>query len=322
MEVVTKISLIILFFTLSLPPLMAEEMDTSAPSVLVIRSEGVDFEEVVRGIRYELEGTFSIVDKVVEEDDGVSVIAALKEEHSPEVVVLMNNVQINMYREYQQGLDTEHYTPTVSVMAASVGPYIQDIENSVAIEYEIPVVTSAVAVRNVFNLDVQRIGIVHREYLSGFVEENRIFCQSEGIDLVTRSVSDANEVGQALSELEDEDIDALWIPNDNALLTQELIVGTWIPFVNENRLATIVGVEALVNPDFSFGNFAVVPDNAALGSQASNLIFDLMYGDWTVFESGATQPPLSVKTVVNGRAGRDFFGIDQDDLVSVDRVLE
>ncbi|MGM0442571.1 MAG: hypothetical protein ACQEQV_00100 [Fibrobacterota bacterium] len=319
MEVILKKYIVFFLVILSSISVAAEESEEK--SLLIIRSAGDDFQEVVTGLRYELDAVFTIVDTVLEENTK-DAIASLMENVGPKVVVLMNNTQIDAYRSYQKSLDVDTYVPSVSLMAASVDGYIDGMKNCAAIEYEIPIVTSAVGLRSVFSVDIKKIGIVHRSYLNDFVKENRAFCNSEGIDLATEVVSDAEEVGDALNSLRKRDIDALWVANDNVLLSQKLIVNEWIPFVQKNKLPVIVGVESLVNPKFHFGNYAVVPDNIALGNQAANLIYDIMYNDWKVFRNGETQPPLSVKTVVNGPDARKFFDIDEEDLMSVDRVLE
>ncbi len=296
-------------------------------SLLVIRSEGVDFEEAVTGMSFELQYDFDISQMILTGKD-VSVAALEKKiaEVQPDVVVLMNNVAIGLYKKYQEKQSGGKVIPSVSLMAILVSDMISGIKNSAAIEYEIPIVTSAIGLRSTLKKDIKKIGIVHRSNLNRFLEESRQFCQSEGVDLLTVEIEGGKkvkkELAKALATLAKEGVDALWVPNDNKLLSKDLLLKSWIPFQKKQQLPMIVGVKTLVNPKFHFGNFAVLPDHVALGSQAASIVFDIMDNDWQVYEDDNVQKPLSVKTLLNYPDAKSFFGLKKENVMTVDVFLE
>jgi hypothetical protein len=116
------------------------------------------------------------------------------------------------------------------------------------------------------------------------------------------------------------DIDVLWVLNDNVLLPNELLKEVWLPTLRENHIPVIVGVEALVRPQLDFGSLAVIPNPELLGVQAANMLLDMFDADWkTTF--GVVQP-LSVKTVMNARQARRYFGLTAEGVRHIDQVLE
>ena len=72
----------------------------------------------------------------------------------------------------------------------------------------------------------------------------------------------------------------------------------------------------------SFGTFAVLPDQIALGSQAANLLFDIADNGWVLPEDAVIQPPLSTTTTVDLVQAKERFELRADALQKVDRVLE
>ena len=82
----------------------------------------------------------------------------------------------------------------------------------------------------------------------------------------------------------------------------------------------MVGAAPLLNPSSPFGTFAVLPDHAALGAQAANLIFDLADNDWRV-EDHAIELPISTVKVLDVRSAREF-GLRDSAPNHVDRPLE
>jgi putative ABC transport system substrate-binding protein len=300
----------------------SEGSQRSVDTILVLRSPGDDFEEAVRGISFHLGEEFFLSDAVIHREDGIDTIGELITTINPAAIVTMNNIQIDMYTQYQHSRRAADFPPAIALMAASVGTYLDDMENAVALEYEVPVVTGVLALRTALNQEVRNVGIVYRDIFSGFIERNREYCRKEDIELVTYRADSSADVADALEFFNDRQVDAVWIPNDNVLLTEKTILYDWIPFIHENQIAAIVGVENLVNPAYNFATAAVVPDNAALGQQVSNIILDLRDNQWRFYEKNILIPPLSVNTIINASAARMYFDRAPEDILNADRVWE
>lgn len=298
--------------------------------LIVFRSSGVDFEEAVKGLSFELEYDFEIHDIVLPKDADENSIKASMDKIKPAVVVLMNNVPIKHYAAYQKSLGSvDKHVPTVSLMAILVEKAISELQNANAISFEIPVVTSAVSVRSTYGSDnIKKIGIVYRSVHDEFVAKNVEFCKNENIELVLHKVEDGSAskmvaaTKKGLKKLIKKDkVSALWVPVDNGLLVPTL-QKAWFPMVNSTKIPVIVGTKNLVKPAMSFGNYAVLPDYVALGSQAASIVYDIMDNDWAVYENGQAQPPLSVKTYLYYPDAKANYGLKKDEIMTVDEFLE
>jgi hypothetical protein len=166
---------------------------------------------------------------------------------------------------------------------------------------------------------------VHRASLSGFVRRQAALAAREQTAVVSEEVSqnpNASEIKRALRRLKQR-CDAIWVLNDDRLLTPRLLADGWLRGLNEPRwVPTIVGAASLVSPTQSFGTFAVLPDHTALGAQAANLLLDIAENDWVLPNSGATQLPLSTTTTVDLTQARQRFALRPSALAQVDKVLE
>ncbi len=127
-----------------------------------------------------------------------------------------------------------------------------------------------------------------------------------------------SELEKALNLLKDQNIDALWIPNDN---NTSLFKSVWIPFAGQFRKPIIVGVEVLVQPKFEFGTFAVIPDTFELGTHAAEIIYDIRDNNWSA-EGREIKPPRSVYKNINMEQALRLFRIDKEKLGNVDNILE
>ena len=177
-----------------------------------------------------------------------------------------------------------------------------DLKNTTGIAYEVPAVTSFVALRQLSTRPLDRVGVVYRPEFEQFVKREADLAKLEKVELLGRRIE--GEIGPrrirlALKELlNNEKVDALWVLNDNALLDPSDIRDGWLPEARRSEIPLLVGVSSLVNPRLSFGTLAVVPDHGALGVQLANLLFELADEDWNVNDH-EIELPLSVETVVD-----------------------
>jgi hypothetical protein len=296
--------------------------------ILVFRPEGGEFAEVVRGMEREIGDDFAIGQRTLAPGASIADMAGPLRQAAPRLVVLMDNRIINLYKRFQASLPDSVPPPrSISLMAASLDREMEGLKLATGIAYEIPILTSTVDLRGILGKSLPRIGVIHRDYLSDFVSANKEYCRREGMALVHVSLKNKEEdfrkaVRKALRTLfEDEKVDALWVPNDNALLAPDLLRDVWIPMVNRYRKPVIVGVEALVQPGLGFGTFAVLPDHTELGRQLAEMVLELS-------ASGSAAPgerirqPLSVIKVMNLPQVRKFAGVGRESLGNVDRILE
>lgn len=297
-------------------------------TLLVVRQDGKDFEDALKGLIEELKSDFTIKDKVITRKSEVDEIKLEIDATNPKLVVLMDNTSITLFKKYQSALkDGETVLPSLSIMGVFIADAIKEIKNATGISYEIPIVTSVVSLRSVLDVPVKKVGVIHREFLDRFLTQNKKFCMMEGIEIVEVTLPNkSSEYKKLLKKglktlFEEHNVDVLWVPNDNAFLKPDIIQNVWVPTVRKKKKPVIVGVEILVSPQLDFGTYAVLPDHVFLGSQAAGKIYDIMENDWQC-ENEKVDPPISVYKIINFRQAKKNFNATEQKLKVVDKILK
>ncbi len=292
--------------------------------VLILRPEGEGFSEAAEGVKTGLSTElFNVSERVFIEKIGSKTVYKAIKEVQPRILVLMDN---GLIRKYSAVKDRYNLTiPAVSVMAVFVSDEISDEKNMAAVSYEMPVVTPVVDLRYITEESIKKVGILHREFMGDFVEKNREFCSQEEIEICSYSLpSDYRnrDIKKGLDSLiKDAEIDVLWIPNDNVILTVETLKRYWIPYVKRYSVPVIAGIETLISSDMNFGAFGALPDHFEIGKQAAELIYNVRQSNWK-FEENIVEPPLSIYKLLNKELAEDYLGIKKKRLPSIDRIIE
>jgi hypothetical protein len=306
------------------PPPGAQEKGT----ILVAMPETTQTKEVWAGLADELAHEYRLVAVRVEGDGAAAAadIGAAMARYQPQGVVLMNNPTVAAYRAFQERTRLGSYPPAVVVMTSFFDAALPAvISSATGISYEVPLITAVTHLRKVLSTPIERVGVVARPTQRGFVQRQAALAAREQITVIAQEVSaapNASEVKWALRRLKDQ-IDALWVLNDDRLLTPRLIADGWLPGLNERPYrATIVGAAALVSPPQSLGTFAVLPDHTALGVQAAGILFELAENGWALPPGAQVQLPLSTTTTLDLLQVRERFSLRVGALQHVDRVVE
>jgi hypothetical protein len=293
--------------------------------IVVFLPDTLQAGEVWHVMRDELAADFQLIGVLTRSPDDVQAIAEAFSRHRPSALVLMNNTSVAAYGEYQRRYPTSRFPPAVIVMSSFLDGPRRPLQAVTGISYEVPLITVVTNLRKLIASPIERVGVVHRGFLRGFVERQAQIAQVEQIRLAREELSNspnASELKHALRKLK-ERADALWVLNDDRLLTPRLILDGWLPAFEERPwVPTIVGVASLVSPGSSFGTFAVLPDHAALGVQAADLVFAIAQNGWTLPKDSSIQLPLSTTTTIDLASARERFALREQALAQVDRILE
>lgn len=296
-----------------------------AKSILVCMPETRQTSEVWRGLSDELSQEFELVAVRTEGEDVSATIARGMTRYRPAGLVLMNNPTVEGYRQLQARSHGTAFPPAVIVMSSFLEGKPAQLRAATGISYEVPLITVVTNLRKLIATPIDRVGVVHRASLAGFVKRQAALAEREQTAVVSEEVSqapNASEIKRALRRLKQR-CDAIWVLNDDRLLTPRLLADGWLHGLNEPPwVPTIVGAASLVSPSQSFGTFAVLPDHTALGTQAANLMLDIADNDWVLPGSGATQLPLSTTTTVDLTQAKERFALRPSALAQVDKVLE
>ena len=293
-------------------------------TVLVCMPETSQTEQAWVGLSDEFAGEFGVVALRVEGKGDAELIAEAVARHQPRGVILMNNPTLAAYRSFERSRAGAQRLPNVSIMtsflqAQALGP------NATGVAYEIPLITSVTQLRKVMASRTDRVGVVYRSRLRRFVALQTELAKREQISVTGEVVGEQpneSEIKRALRRLKQR-VDAIWVLNDNQLLTPHLISKGWLPGLNEKPWKpTVVGAESLVRAELSFGTFAVLPDHTELGTQAASVMFDIADEGWALPRGYKTQLPLSTKVTIDLVQAKERFELQPDALAQVDRVLE
>ncbi|HYQ16207.1 MAG TPA: hypothetical protein VEQ58_10630 [Polyangiaceae bacterium] len=304
---------------------LASSVAAGKPTVLVCMPDTKQTREVWAGLLDELAQHFTLVAMRVEGERGPSVVASAMQRYHPACVVLMNNPTVLAYARFQAAARLEHYPPAIVVMTSFLDRRPAALDDATGISYEVPLITVVTNLRRLMSSPVERVGVIRRQPLHGFVARQAELARREQITVIEQPVSlepNAAELKYALRELK-QSCDAIWVLNDDRLLSQRLIADGWLPGLNERPYKpAIVGAASLVSPTQSFGTFAVLPDHTALGVQTANRVFDLADASWHLGSRDDVELPLSTTTSVDLVQARERFALRQDALERVDHILE
>lgn len=295
--------------------------------VLVLRPEGPNFLEAVKGLRSELGTELDVEDAPLKQAGAAEEAAAAKRVH-PKAVVLMDNGIIEAWRNVEEKWnDTVAAPPAIAMMAVRVDRTLSGLKNVEGISYEVPGLTIMLLLRSLMEEPVQRVGVVHTAAMTDFVAGAAKWLESEKITLVPIVVGSggdaAKDVRKAIWQFQNkESVDALWILNDNQYLNMEVVRKGWLPALADFRAPVVVGVENLVTPRIRFGTFAVLPDHYGLGVQAAGLILNLEADGWRMQKPGSVEPPMAVHKILNVKAARERFRMRAEVLEQMDKLLE
>ncbi len=323
------------------------------PRLLAVGPAGDNFGQAFESMTEEISGDFELSYGVITNAKGSArkkrreykKFIAYLEELEPSMLVLMDNFSVDLYYQYQKEFKGKRpFPPAIVAMALIVKEAIQRLENTVGISYEIPASISLRDLRSVISMPLERVGVIYREEFSDFFEEQKRHCRREKIELVGYSIQSAKrrsdsgqtpglkrvksrrrQISEGLQHLiEKERVDALWVMNDNALLSKFLIENVWVPRLSEFRKPVVVGVRGLLMVE-GFGNFAELPDHYEIGNWISDLALEIRDNEWALPESlrlNRVRQPVSAEKVILIKFARRHLGFKEEQLGEIDHVLE
>lgn len=275
----------------------------AANNVLIIRGDNKAFSDIVEGITADFESEISIDEYVTHNSISQSDVKTLLATHSPSALILIGNQAINAYSELQNAEPLADFPPAIALGALHIDKFVVNMSNTKGIRYEIPAVTSLVHLRSVIDQPVKNVGVLYRQWMKDDFLENLRYCQDEGINLIgmelpNQSSNLPGRIKSALSYLKAQSVDAIWVVNDNVLLTKDTLVNAWLPELKYFDKPVVVGVESLLYTPLNFGAYAIVPDHYGLGVQSAGVLGDLIDNQWKLDDT-SIEPPLSIRKLIN-----------------------
>ncbi|MEL6185830.1 MAG: hypothetical protein AAFU79_14500 [Myxococcota bacterium] len=297
-----------------------------APAVLALMPNSPTARETFRGLVEELGEDVNFRYRVVDEATTPERIARWVRTARPRAVVVMNNPTLRVYRRYQTASGDEgRNIPVVGILTSFLRESGRGVQNLGGVIYEVPLLTSVVNLRSLVDQPVRRVGVLHRRIFGRFLDEQGRLAAPEGVELVPVEIENATptKIREGLARLRlDQRVDAIWILNDNRLLTRELVRDAWLPALRDNATPVIVNVRSLLSSRVDFGSFAVLPDHFALGAQAGQMLANIADRGWTFGARGGFEYPVAVRKVLDVGFARENLALVEDELRAVDELVE
>lgn len=300
-------------------------------TIMVVRPHNSHFDHAAEGLGEHLDLDLSLEHFYLSKADNRRRDAKLREFHgrvketNPALFVLMNNNSVSFIRSFHQAYPRYRDVPCLVLMAVFADKAVARLPNATGIQYEIPAITNLVNLRSLMATPIRRVGVIHRPHLRKYVATQKALCQKERIELTTVEVDKGwginRRIRKALKELiEEREIDALWVINDNELLKAGLIKRGWNPGLKGFEKPVVTGLENFVTNPNLIGSFGVVPDHYELGRQASELLSNIRRHKWRAQEC-PIRYPFSVRKIVNLDKINTAVLIRKQALLEMDEVI-
>ncbi|WP_437578766.1 hypothetical protein [Sorangium sp. So ce887] len=301
-------------------PLSETPPPNGKPVISIIAPSDSQLDDMLKSLRVELSDEYRVtISPLRVEESSPEIVGRIVARDRPRAVVLVNNSTVLLYRNWARSAPAP---PVALILMASFAEELQrTVPNSVAISYEVPAVTAMVGLRTL-GLDVRRVGVVYRQGFASHIARQETLMQVEKLTFVRQELSNkprVQDLRAALVHLQRAEVDAIWLPNDNGLLSPTFLTHVWLPYVDRLGAPVVVAVRSLVNEHAEFGTFAAIPDTQALTVQAADFLYELADADWKLRASDV-RLPISVKRLVDVRLARRF-GLDSSQFGQVDFLV-
>ena len=117
-----------------------------------------------------------------------------------------------------------------------------------------------------------------------------------------------------------ENIDALWILNDNHLINNKLLHQVWLPELRHSGKPVVAGIENLISEQVGLAHFAVVPDPVLMGVQAAEMVYEISEANWSA-EGIRPRMPIGVQKILNMKKLDRSISVNKEAMLELDRVI-
>ena len=243
-------------------PLTGYKLDSELASIMVISPHAPENCALIKALSDEFVGSHNIIVHWIDDTSSTDSLFDSINQTKPSAIVLLDNSAVSLFETYQQQKPEQIHPPAVVAMTVFLELVIDGLKNATGVTYEVPGVASLTALRNVSRQPIKRVGLVFRETFQWLIDTQQTLLEKENFTLIGQKVSDfpkPSELQNALSQLQSNNIDVLWILNDIGLFDHGALEKAWMPFIYKYNYPTIVGVESFLKqstPLRYFSHFA------------------------------------------------------------------
>jgi hypothetical protein len=259
--------------------------------------------ELINGIKAEIH----TIDPVVEElkVNTVEDFYLSIQNFSPQIVIILGEKAAEMYRNYAlTNVSNGNQLPSISVIPRYVQK-LDDIPNNIGLYYEVPVSLCINKLSAFSGKKISRIGIIHRAYLNTFINQSKIACENNGLSIVSYSLADSdpnliNNINMYLNKLKrSNQVDALYIPDDEILLRPTVIQNSWKLTLLKFPMQVVVCNQSYLESSEGMSTLCVIPDCKSIGVSVGKKLKEIESAQWRMNSRGLWQATF-YKSFYNG----------------------
>lgn len=274
-------------------------------TILVVRPDGFEYSQAEQGLRSEL-SSYKYHTLVSSNFHSQKQLHNAIDSVSPDFIVVMDNHNLNKLIELSTKEVDFSQHPVFSILSLNLKNEIQNRPHFYGIEVEVPAYTLFTQFRKVSQSTVSKIGVFHQKELSARITEAQKALKQEEIDLVSFCLDCKTPLSNRvlLQTLKKEyremiftdEIDAIWMIEDNLSLNQTTLEHFWTRTVKNSSIPILTPFTSYTNPDINLGHFSAQAKYYELGTQVGLQIE--LYTEEGKLDT-QTEPPISVNTSIN-----------------------
>jgi ABC-type uncharacterized transport system substrate-binding protein len=266
---------------------LALHKNTYAEKILIFRQGSINFEEVAKSVKTEINNEYEIVEHIINKDSTYKEFKSkiLKEE--PDLLLLLDNHAVNLAKKFNQ--ENSQYAQnlrSVAAMALNLRQELKGNKNICGIEYEVPAYTLITQFRYLVTKDIKSILVFYRQSQhQSMIDTATEQLKKEGITLKAMNTEDYGKSKKdinfylqrnVLREVYKKDTDLIWVIPDSTLLNNENFANVWVNAARRNKKPFIAGIKYFSSPKIDFCIYSASPNHKDLGTQISEQIFTLL----------------------------------------------
>ena len=247
--------------------------------LLILNSSPSHYSEIVKGVNDYSEEKYESIELVVQKEYKLESLERDIKQYNPDFMILIGNSAAMKYYHYQKKHEDKKMIPGLIVSFPFVNELIPKMKNTIAIRYEVPIPIIASQMRYYADSEIRNIGVVYRRWMRNYIETSKEYAKLESFNLKGYEIEnrpDLNTVKYYFRKMTADNIDAVWILNDDYLMNPKTIFSTIKPLLDKLKKPVLVNSDSLVQKEISLGTFSVVPDQYSVGVNAIEIINSIM----------------------------------------------
>jgi hypothetical protein len=303
-------------------------IDVSARDVIAIfRSYESGSDQLFQCIKKELSAQYSIYDMITTSDSKNNEFDFAIRRWNPSFVILLGNISINLYASFQNKATEQSRKLPSLLIASTQNENLQSrIQNSVAINLDVPISTSLLTMQSVVRVRFKKPGIIHSNTFSKEVELEKELLRKNSFDLSNIVINKKRpeisaQIQECLSRLLDTiRTDCLILPNEPELFTSDLIP-IWRTCLKQSGLPVISNCSANGLDSCDFVSCTILPDTTAVASLVLRRINQIQNNGWQVTAPDVDHI-ISIKKIANLKCIGQISNISSDIFKTFDVFIE